>query len=245
MAACPTCFYQLPGTPVTTCPTCLSPLVVVEEDPEPAVADFTSVRCHHCGTRLFGCKDAVVECKSCRALNTLPETHWSVRLLNRLGQFYESLQHDVTSAQEPRPVVNLCYCPKCRRNVPETPTSLCECGTPLLLPRPEPPTATPTVPPLTSPGSPLETYWKNLLLFGIAAILFIAAVVLNNRLDERELKESKVNTAVGNLRGRLTGQYEFKEVKKEDRTPVYALAGIGAMFVLAGIVVPGSRSPRL
>lgn len=80
---------------------------------------------------------------------------------------------------------------------------------------------------------------KSVVLFLIAAALIVAAVVVNSNLDRRERLDSDINHSVGDLRGSLTGRYEYKETKAQDRLPVYALGGIGAMFVLAGIVTLG------
>jgi hypothetical protein len=82
---------------------------------------------------------------------------------------------------------------------------------------------------------------KSIALFLIGGVLLVVAFVMNDDLDRKEKLDSDLNHSVGNLGGALTGRYEYKETKKQDRVGVYAVGGIGALFILGGFVTLGGN----
>ncbi len=82
---------------------------------------------------------------------------------------------------------------------------------------------------------------KSIVLFLIGGVLLVVAFMMNADLDRKEKLDSDLNYSVGNLGGALTGRYEYKETKKQDRVGVYAVGGIGALFILGGFVTLGGN----
>jgi len=98
--------------------------------------------------------------------------------------------------------------------------------------------------PPVAPEPPAETgggWGKSVVLFLIGGVLLIVAFMMNVGLDKKEKLDSDLNYSVGDLRRALTGRHEYKEAKKQDRVGVYAIGGIGAMFILGGFVTLGSN----
>lgn len=80
----------------------------------------------------------------------------------------------------------------------------------------------------------------SIVLFLIGGVLLVIAFMMDSNLDKKEKLDSNLNYAVGNFRGELTGRYDYKETKKQDRVGVYAVGGIGAIFILGGFAALGS-----
>jgi hypothetical protein len=59
---------------------------------------------------------------------------------------------------------------------------------------------------------------------------------INLNLDKTDEREQRFQAAVDEIDGTLTGKYGHKEVKKSDRTVVYFLAGVGALFIAIGVL---------
>jgi len=81
----------------------------------------------------------------------------------------------------------------------------------------------------------------SLLLFLIGGAALVVAYMMNSEMDRKEKLDSDLNYSMGNLGGALTGRYEYKETKKQDRVGVYAVGGVGALFILGGLVTLGTR----
>ncbi len=71
--------------------------------------------------------------------------------------------------------------------------------------------------------------------------MLLVAYNMNEDLDRRESRQEKINSSVDDLHRELSGRYRYTETKKEDRTGVYAVGGIGAMFILGGFITLSSR----
>ncbi len=81
---------------------------------------------------------------------------------------------------------------------------------------------------------------KSAVLMVIGAALLIAAFVVNRNISAREHNDQEGSMAGARLRYAISGKWDYKKSDKQDRMPVYALAGIGAISILAGIVTLGS-----
>jgi hypothetical protein len=84
-----------------------------------------------------------------------------------------------------------------------------------------------------SPSFPIP---KGLILGGIGVALLIASAVVSNNLDEDDLRQVKIDNAMSDFGVRLGGYPQTKESKKSDRTPVYCLAVVGAVFIGLGVL---------
>lgn len=143
-------------------------------------------------------------------------------------------------------------CPDCGRYVSRRAESCPQCGCPitkadskemhpvahsfpLRLKKSTPSPKTPPHSAISRGGS-----GKSIVLFLIGGALLVIALMMNADMDTIEKRDSNTNYAVGNLGGALTGRYEYKETKKQDRIGVYAAGGVGALFILGGIVTLSS-----
>jgi hypothetical protein len=68
----------------------------------------------------------------------------------------------------------------------------------------------------------------------IGCVLLIAAFIVEHNLTEKDAIQERLNTAMGDLGGALTGRYEYKQTRESDRAPVYALGSVGAILLGMG-----------
>ena len=85
---------------------------------------------------------------------------------------------------------------------------------------------------------------KSVVLFLIGGVLLIAALVVNTQLGQQERAMSDLNDTYGDLSRMLGNRSAYSSTSPKDRSLVYVLGGVGAMFILAGIVKLGDDKKK-
>ena len=62
---------------------------------------------------------------------------------------------------------------------------------------------------------------------------------MNSEIEAKEMIDRDLNQSIGDL-GKALGRYDmYEKTDKQDRGGVYAVGGVGALFILGGLVTLG------